>query len=68
MAMEPINKVVDQIYFGLLSPQEIRRLSVAEIQTADTLIYQLSFQTRTPRYAAFFVMLPDASFIASISH
>ncbi len=37
MAMEEIvSKVVDQITFGVISPQEIRRLSVAEIQTADT--------------------------------
>ena len=36
MAMNAINKIVDQIYFGVVSPQEIRRLSVAEIQTADT--------------------------------
>jgi len=36
MAMEAIHKIVDQIYFGILSPQEVRRLSVAEIQTADT--------------------------------
>jgi len=37
MAMEEsIHKIVDQIYFGILSPQEVRRLSVAEIQTADT--------------------------------
>ena len=36
MAMDAINKIVDQIYFGVVSPQEIRRLSVAEIQTADT--------------------------------
>jgi len=34
--MEAIHKIVDQIYFGILSPQEVRRLSVAEIQTADT--------------------------------
>src|SRR3989337_3213255 len=36
MAMDTIHKIVDQIYFGVVSPQEIRRLSVAEIQTADT--------------------------------
>lgn len=36
MAMEePVHKVIDEIQFGILSPQEIRRLSVAEIQTAD---------------------------------
>lgn len=33
---ESIHKIVDQIYFGVMSPQDIRRLSVAEIQTADT--------------------------------
>jgi DNA-directed RNA polymerase subunit A' len=33
---ETIHKVVDQISFGIVSPQDIRRLSVAEIQTADT--------------------------------
>jgi len=33
---ETVHKIVDQIYFGIMSPQDIRRLSVAEIQTADT--------------------------------
>lgn len=33
---EAVHKVVDQLYFGLMSPQDIRRLSLAEIQTADT--------------------------------
>jgi DNA-directed RNA polymerase subunit A' len=33
---EPVHKVVDQLYFGILSPQDVRRLSVVEIQTADT--------------------------------
>jgi len=33
---EAVHKVVDEIYFGVLSPQEIRKLSIAEIQTADT--------------------------------
>jgi len=33
---EAIHKIVDQIYFGVMSPQDIRRLSVGEIQTADT--------------------------------
>jgi len=37
MAMEEaVHKVVDQLYFGVLSPQDIRRFSMAEIQTADT--------------------------------
>jgi DNA-directed RNA polymerase subunit A' len=37
MAMEEsIHKVVDEIYFGLLSPEKIRKLSVVEIQTPDT--------------------------------
>ncbi len=33
---ETIHKFVDQLFFGIISPQDIRRLSVAEIQTADT--------------------------------
>jgi DNA-directed RNA polymerase subunit A' len=33
---EIIHKVVDEIYFGLFSPQDVRRLSVVEIQTPDT--------------------------------
>jgi len=33
---EAVHKVVDQLYFGVMSPQDIRRLSLAEIQTADT--------------------------------
>ncbi len=33
---ESVHKIVDQIYFGIMSPQDIRRLSVADIQTADT--------------------------------
>ena len=33
---ESIHKVVDQLSFGIVSPQDIRRLSVAEIVTADT--------------------------------
>lgn len=33
---ESVHKIVDQIYFGVMSPQDIRRLSVADIQTADT--------------------------------
>ena len=37
MSMEPtIQKIIDELYFGLFSPQDIRRQSVAEIQTADT--------------------------------
>jgi DNA-directed RNA polymerase subunit A' len=35
-AEEIIHKVVDQIHFGLFSPQDVRRLSVVEIQTPDT--------------------------------
>ncbi|MDH5531920.1 MAG: DNA-directed RNA polymerase subunit A' [Candidatus Bathyarchaeota archaeon] len=31
-----VHKVVDELYFGILSPQDVRRFSVAEIQTADT--------------------------------
>ncbi len=29
-------KIIDEIHFGVISPQDIRKLSVAEIQTADT--------------------------------
>ncbi|MCJ7613653.1 DNA-directed RNA polymerase subunit A' [Candidatus Bathyarchaeota archaeon] len=37
MAIEDsIHKIIDEIYFGIFSPQDIRRQSVAEIQTADT--------------------------------
>ncbi len=35
-AEETVHKVVDEISFGLLSPQDIRKLSVVEIQTPDT--------------------------------
>ncbi len=31
-----IHKIIDELHFGLFSPQNIRRQSVAEIQTADT--------------------------------
>jgi len=33
---EAVHKVIDRLFFGILSPQDIRRLSVADIQTADT--------------------------------
>jgi DNA-directed RNA polymerase subunit A' len=33
---EAVHQIVDKISFGMVSPQEMRRLSVAEIQTADT--------------------------------
>lgn len=33
---EIVHKVVDGIHFGMFSPQDIRRLSVVEIQTPDT--------------------------------
>ena len=36
MALEAVHKVVDELRFGILSPQEIRRLSVTEVRTADT--------------------------------
>ncbi|UCG35983.1 MAG: DNA-directed RNA polymerase subunit A' [Candidatus Bathyarchaeota archaeon] len=37
MAFEEVaHKIIDQLRFGLFSPQKMRRLSVAEIQTADT--------------------------------
>ena len=35
-AEEAVHKVIEELRFGLLSPQEIRKLSVAEIQAADT--------------------------------
>ncbi len=33
---DTVHKVIDELYFGVFSPQDIRRQSVAEIQTADT--------------------------------
>ncbi len=36
MSEDRIHKIIDELYFGLFSPQDIRRQSVAEIQTADT--------------------------------
>jgi DNA-directed RNA polymerase subunit A' len=33
---EIIHKVVDDLYFGLFSPQDMRKISVVEIQTPDT--------------------------------
>jgi DNA-directed RNA polymerase subunit A' len=33
---EAYQKIIDEIRFGVIAPQEIRKLSVAEIQTADT--------------------------------
>ncbi|MEM2995300.1 MAG: DNA-directed RNA polymerase subunit A' [Candidatus Bathyarchaeia archaeon] len=36
MAEEVVHKVVDNIQFSLFSPQELRKLSVVEIQTPDT--------------------------------
>ncbi len=36
MSAEIVHKVVDELHFGVLSPLEMRRLSVAEVQTADT--------------------------------
>ncbi|UCE95636.1 MAG: DNA-directed RNA polymerase subunit A' [Candidatus Bathyarchaeota archaeon] len=37
MAFEEVShKVIDELRFGLFSPQKLRRLSVVEIQTADT--------------------------------
>ncbi len=35
-AEETIHKVVEGVYFGLFSPQDIRKLSVVEVQTPDT--------------------------------
>jgi len=34
--VEEPHKIISEIRFGILSPQEIRKMSVAEIQTADT--------------------------------
>ncbi|MCD6529647.1 DNA-directed RNA polymerase subunit A' [Candidatus Bathyarchaeota archaeon] len=36
MSEMEINKTLDEIVFGVLSPQEIRKMSVVEIRTADT--------------------------------
>jgi len=37
MQMEDsVHKIIEELYFGVFSPQDIRRQSVAEIQTADT--------------------------------
>ncbi len=37
MSVEEVyEKIIDEIRFGVVSPQEIRKLSVVEIQTADT--------------------------------
>jgi DNA-directed RNA polymerase subunit A' len=36
MSEESIHKIVDEISFGLISPQELRKQSVVEIQTPDT--------------------------------
>jgi len=33
---EAYEKIIDEIHFGIISPQEIRKMSVVEIQTADT--------------------------------
>ncbi|RLI06191.1 DNA-directed RNA polymerase subunit A'/A'', partial [Candidatus Bathyarchaeota archaeon] len=33
---ESYGKIIEAIRFGIISPQEIRKLSVVEIQTADT--------------------------------
>jgi len=33
---EAVHKVINELYFGIVSPRDIRRFSVAEIQTADT--------------------------------
>ena len=35
MAEELIHKVVDEISFGLISPKDLRKQSVVEIQTPD---------------------------------
>jgi len=33
---ETVHKIINELHFGILSPQDVRRFSVAEIQTADT--------------------------------
>ena len=33
---EAVHKVINELYFGVISPGDMRRFSVAEIQTADT--------------------------------
>ena len=33
---ETVHKVINKVFFGVLSPQEVRRFSIAEIRTADT--------------------------------
>ncbi len=33
---ETVHKVINEVFFGVLSPQEVRRFSIAEIRTADT--------------------------------
>ena len=35
MSVETVQKILGRIKFGTLSPQDIRRLSVVEIRTAD---------------------------------
>jgi DNA-directed RNA polymerase subunit A' len=35
-AEEIVHKIVDEIHFGLFSPQDLRKISVVEIQTPDT--------------------------------
>ena len=36
MSEEIIHKVIDEVHFGMFSPQDMRKLSVVEIQTPDT--------------------------------
>ena len=39
---EIIRKIVDEISFGLLSPKDLRKQSVVEIQTPDRAILRLA--------------------------
>jgi len=51
---ELIHKIVDEISFGLISPKDLRKQSVVEIQTPDTYDANLqkSFSTFSNQLAA----------------
>ena len=42
VAEEIIHKVVDEISFGLISPKDLRKQSVVEIQTPDRAILRFA--------------------------
>ena len=42
VAEEIIHKVVDEIAFGLISPKDLRKQSVVEIQTPDRAILRFA--------------------------